>query len=132
MMMPLAGPRSLIGPITVSNGSFPKLLLQEQHHVLRPGVSAATAAWTASDTSAADIPTSSGRLCCQSRRSGKYAVGFAPARACTALARPAAAADARQSDRTATMTISLADENDGFPGVTYRRMLRISSSLAAV
>ena len=37
-----------------------------------PGVSAAIASCTASLTSAGFIPTSSGFLCCQSKRSGKY------------------------------------------------------------
>ena len=37
-----------------------------------PGVSAATAACTACPTSEASMPTSSGFLCCQSKRSGKY------------------------------------------------------------
>src|SRR5216117_3679417 len=71
-MMPLAGPRSLIGPMIVLNGSFPKPLKRNRFISCGPGVSAAIAACTASLTSAGFIATSSGRLCCQSNRSGKY------------------------------------------------------------
>src|SRR5579864_7301641 len=72
-MRPLAGPRSLIGPTSVLYGSLPKLLWRKSAMSCGPGVSAAMASCTASLTAALFMPTSSGFLCCQSKRSGKYA-----------------------------------------------------------
>src|SRR5258708_23326181 len=81
-MMPLAGPRSFTGPTSVLNGSLPKLLFRNSIMSCVPGVSAAMGSCTASLTIAPFMPTSSAFLCCQSKRSGKYAVG-----ACAPLAR---------------------------------------------
>ncbi len=61
-MRPLAGPRSLIGPTRLKNGSLPKLFVRNCVMSCGPGVSAAIASCTASLTSAGFIPTSSGRL----------------------------------------------------------------------
>src|SRR5262252_7903090 len=72
-MRPLAGPRSLIGPMIVLNGSLPKLLWRNSAMSCVPGVSAAIASCTASASAPVLMPTSSGFLCCQSKRSGKYA-----------------------------------------------------------
>src|SRR5438270_5556758 len=76
-MMPLAGPRSLIGPTILKPGSLPKLFVRNCVMSCGPGVSAAIASCTASLTSAAFMPASSGFLCCQSKRSGKYAAAAA-------------------------------------------------------
>src|SRR5690349_13362745 len=71
-MSPLAGPRSLIGPMIVLNGSLPKLLCRNSAMSCVPGVSAAIASCTASASAPVVMPTSSGFLCCQSKRYGKY------------------------------------------------------------
>src|SRR6185295_5991311 len=87
-MMPLAGPRSLIGPTMVLNGSLPKLLWRNSAMSCVPGVSAAIASCTASAIAPVLIPTSSGFLCCQSKRSGKYAAVAAARAGCVSWLAP--------------------------------------------
>jgi hypothetical protein len=70
----------LTGPTRLKNGSLPKLFVRNCVMSFGPGVSLAIATCTASFTNAELIPTSSGFLCCQSSRSGKY-VGCACAMA---------------------------------------------------
>jgi hypothetical protein len=70
---PLGGPRGFIGPIGVSNGSFgPNDAVCVSARSRLAANSVPVAAATASSTSAALMPRSSGRRCFQSKRSGKY------------------------------------------------------------
>src|SRR6516165_458984 len=75
-MRPVAGPRGFTGPISVKKGSCSPggLVGSQSARSFVPGFSLAMACLTASSTSAASMPTSSGFLCCQSNRSGKYDV----------------------------------------------------------
>src|SRR5262245_37662699 len=86
---PAAAPRSLTGPTIVLYGSFPKPLAWNSTPSFGDVASDAIAICTASFTSALFIPTSSGFLCCQSKRSGKYTAVCASIGTAVAMTRSA-------------------------------------------
>src|SRR4030095_15534380 len=117
--MPVAGPRSLTGPMIALNGSRPKPLSRTRAMSCGPGVSAAIAACTACATIVASIPTSSGFLCSQSKCSGKYVAAVC----CRAPGAP---------DGCAEATTSMATTQDSASSVRFTTLTTLRANWRAV